>query len=366
MKSLHWRLTLWFAISLLIVVVGLMIAAHWHLSYELHQEKWERSHPANPDWVLHGSFTDQEVHDILGELVEFWVMVALPLVALALGAAYFIARRSTRPVQQINQQLDLLGAATLSQRIQATDADPEIGQLVGHFNKLLDRIEVSFAQLQDYTAQVAHELRTPLQLLRLRIETEANTMNPALAEELQEEIARLSRYVETALSIAQAEQGRLELSPEPIHLKPYLADLLEPFTRLAQAAGRKLLWSCPDNVGIIADRSALKQVLFNLLNNALKHGIGTIRLRVRVSGKRVRLLIGNQMTPLPHRQVAGLGIGLRLVTAFTQQMSDTKFRCRRGKYFWSQLALPTPEKHDSTSWNTGTTPAKLVGKNLTI
>ena len=341
MKSLHWRLTLWFAISLLVVVGGLMMAAHWHLSYELHQEKWERTHPANPDWVLHGSFTDQEVHDILGELAEFWLMIAIPLVGAALGASYFIARRSTRPVQQINHQLDRLGVATLSQRVQATDADPEIGQLVGHFNKLLDRIEVSFAQLQDYTAQVAHELRTPLQLLRLRIETEANTMNPALAEELQEEIARLSRYVETALAVAQAQQGRLELSPECISLKPYLADLLEPFTRLAMADGRKFLWSCPDDVGILADRSALKQVLFNLLNNALKHGVGTIRLRVRASGKRVRLLIGNQVTSLPPQRVAGLGIGLRLVSAFTQQMANTSFRCRRGHYFWSQLALPT-------------------------
>lgn len=343
MKSLHWRLTLWFAISLLVVVGGLMVAAHWHLNYELHQEKWERTHPANPDLVLHGSFTDREVHDILAELAEFWLMIAVPLVGMALGAAYFIARRSTRPVQQINQQLDCLDVATLSKRIEATDADPEIGQLVGHFNKLLDRIEVSFTHLQDYTAQVAHELRTPLQLLRLRIESEAAALNPELAEELQEEIARLSNYVQTALVVAQAEQGRLELAIEVFALKPYLTDMLEPFSRLALTENRQLVWSCPDHVVVAADRGALKQIIFNLLNNALKHGVGNIQLRVRATGNRLRLVVGNRTAPIPQQPATGLGIGLRLVSAFAQQMPGTKFHFRRGAYFWSRLVLPTSQ-----------------------
>ncbi|HEX9048734.1 MAG TPA: hypothetical protein VF988_17035, partial [Verrucomicrobiae bacterium] len=122
MKSLRWRLTLWFAISLLVVVIALMGSALWHLDYELRREKWEHTRPSQPDWILHGSFTVQEVRDILGELAGFWLAIGVPLVAAALVAAYFIARRSTRPVQQINQQLDRLGPATLSQPIRAPDA----------------------------------------------------------------------------------------------------------------------------------------------------------------------------------------------------------------------------------------------------
>ena len=110
MKSLRWRLTLWFGISLLLVVTGLLLAAHWHLDYELRQEKWERTAPEHPDWVLHGSYSDKEVQDILGELVRFWVLVGVPLVGLALASAYFIARRSDRPVREVNRQLASLGA----------------------------------------------------------------------------------------------------------------------------------------------------------------------------------------------------------------------------------------------------------------
>jgi signal transduction histidine kinase len=344
MKSLRWRLTLWFAASLLVVVVALMGAALWHLDYELRREKWEHTRPSQPDWVLHGSFTDQEVRDILGELAGFWLLVGVPLVGVAMAAAYFIALRSTRPVQQINQQLDRLGAATLSQQIQAPDTDPEIGQLVRHFNELLGRLETSFAHLQSYTAQVAHELRTPLQLMRLRIEANAAAMEPALAEELQEELARLSNYVETALAIARAEQGRLELSSEIIVVRTFLADPLELFSRLAEAEGRMLRWSCPDGLAVRADRAALKQILFNLLNNALKHGAGSIQLRVKSRARGVSILIGNVMAQPPRPPAAGLGIGLRLVNAFAQQMPGAHFRSRRGRnFYWTQLRLPAPD-----------------------
>lgn len=342
MKSLRWRLTVWFAVSLLVVVAALMMAAHWHLDYELRQEKWEHTRPSQPDWVLHGSFTDREVHDILGELAGFWLMISVPLVGLALASAYFIAQRSTRPVQQINQQLDRLGAATLSEQIHAPDADPEIGQLVGHFNQLLGRLETSFTHLRNYTAQVAHELRTPLQLMRLRIEANAAAMDPALAEELQEEIAGLSNYVETALAIARAEQGRLELSPETVSLKNFLADTLELFSRLAEAEGRKLLWSCPDGLAVRADRAALKQMLFNLLTNALKHGTGNIQLRIKSRQRDTSILIGNGAKQSPLRKPAsGLGIGLRLVSAFAQQMPGAHFHFRRELFScWARLRLP--------------------------
>jgi signal transduction histidine kinase len=163
MKSLRWRLTLWFALSLLVVVAVLVGSAHWHLDNELRKEKWERTNPALPDWILHGSFTDKEVHDILGELLQFWSIVGVPVVGLALLAAYFLARQSTKPVRNVNGQLSCLGATTLRQRIQAPDADPEIAELVRHLNGLLGRLETSFTQLQEYTSQVAHELRTPLQ-----------------------------------------------------------------------------------------------------------------------------------------------------------------------------------------------------------
>jgi signal transduction histidine kinase len=344
MKSLRWRLTLWFGISLLVVVTGLILAAHRHLDFELSQEKWELSTPDHRDWVLHGSYTDKEVEDILGELVQFWIVVGVPLVGLALVSAYCIARRSVRPVREVNRQLAKLGPTTLAERVQAPDVDPEVGELVRHVNDLLARLELAFTHLREYTAQVAHELRTPLQLMRLRIEANAAGMSPELAEELQEELARLSNYVETALTIARAEQGRLELRPEPLALKELLTDVLEPFCRLAEAEGRRLLWFCPLHVAVQADRGTLKQILFNLLSNALKHGEQDILLRVRPRSHRVSLLVGNRAAERTRASRQGLGIGLRLVRALANQMKQTRLAIRGRRFFWVQLQLPASEQ----------------------
>ena len=340
MKSLRWRLTLWFAVSLLVVVTGLILAAHWHLDYELRQEKWERTTPEHPDWILHGSYSDKEVQDILGELVRFWIIVGVPLVGLALVCSYFIARRSIRPVQEVNRQLSNLGPTTLAERLHAPDVDPEVGELVRRVNELLARLELAFTHLQEYTTQVAHELRTPLQLMRLRIEANAAGMKPELAEDLQEELARLTSYVETALTIARAEQGRLELQTESLTLKEFLTDTLELFSRLADAEGRRLLWSCPADVIVRADRSTLKQILFNLLSNALKHGEGDILLRVRRRSRRASILVGNRMVEATLTSKQGLGIGLRLVQALAHQMTQTGLAIRRQRFFWVRLELP--------------------------
>jgi len=341
MKSLRWRLTLWFAVSLLVLVTVLAVSGLWHLDHELRQEKWERTHPAQPGWVLHGSFTEKEVRDILGELIKIWAVVGVPLVGLALLSAHLLARKSTRPVRELNEQLARLGASTLAECVEVPDADPEIGELVRHLNELLARLEASFSHLRDYTAQVAHELRTPLQLVRLRIESHAAAMDPELAEELQEELLRLSNYVETALTIARAEQGRLETHPEAVPLKAFLEDTLEPFTRLAAVENRRLLWSCPPEAAVWADRSILKQILFNLLANALKHGDGDILFRVRPRSQGVAVLVGNRLPAQASGAKQGLGIGLRLVRALAQQLDQTRVTFRRNRFFWVRLQLPT-------------------------
>ena len=113
-------------------------------------------------------------------------------------------------------------------------------------NELLGRLETTFTQLHEYPSQVAHELRTPLQLMSLQVEAYTARIEPALAEELQEELAGLASYEETALTIARAEQGRLELKPEAVLIKEFLTDVVEPLIRVAEAERRRLLWSCPN------------------------------------------------------------------------------------------------------------------------
>jgi signal transduction histidine kinase len=180
--------------------------------------------------------------------------------------------------------------------------------------------------------------------MRLQVETNAVKMDPGLAEELQEELARLSNYVETALTIARAEQGRLELKPEALGLEDFVSDVVEPFSRLADAERRRLLWSCPKEATAWTDRNALKQILFNVLNNALKHGREDILLRVRSRGSSVWFLIGNRSANEGlnnGKGGSGLGIGLRLVRALAGQMDGTRIAFRTKPHFWVRLRVPS-------------------------
>jgi C4-dicarboxylate-specific signal transduction histidine kinase len=122
-----------------------------------------------------------------------------------------------------------------------------------------------------------------------------------------------------------------------------LIDLLEPFSRLATAGGRRLLWSCPAGVVVQADRSILKQIMFNLLSNALKHGDQDILLRVRSGRLGVSLLLGNRLPERTQASGHGLGIGLRLVQALANQMEQTRLAIRRQRFFWVRLQLPAGE-----------------------
>ena len=103
--SLRFRLALWFGLSLTAIVFVMAWSADDHLREELRSEKWERGPQDGTDWSLHGSYSDSEINDIVGELTDFWIIVAVPLVLGALGVGYFLARKSTAPTRDINRQL---------------------------------------------------------------------------------------------------------------------------------------------------------------------------------------------------------------------------------------------------------------------
>ena len=84
------RLAAWSALSILLIVGVLIFSAHWHLDEELRKDRWDRTHPQFPQWSIHGSYTEAEIHDILGELLKVWIWVAGPLVLTSVAVGYLI------------------------------------------------------------------------------------------------------------------------------------------------------------------------------------------------------------------------------------------------------------------------------------
>jgi signal transduction histidine kinase len=217
--------------------------------------------------------------------------------------------------------------------------DAEFRSLLSHLNDLLSRLNASFEEMNKYAAKVSHELRTPLAIMRLKVEQGAGRIDEDLAEELESELHRLTHVVEQSLLIAKAEQGRLVVQRKESNLSSMVTDLVEDFQLLAQEDGRHLSLHAKPGVQVTSDERHLRQILQNLLTNALKHGHGDLRVRVTETSRGAALTIINRVSPRPEPEET-LGLGLRVVEALLRLDSSIKFKQRRfGRYHFVRLSF---------------------------
>ncbi|MGB7839421.1 MAG: HAMP domain-containing sensor histidine kinase [Terrimicrobiaceae bacterium] len=336
------RVAAWFAVSVFLLVAVLIFTAHQHLDEELRKDRWDRSHPQFPGWVIHGSYTDEEVHDILSELIHVWLWVGIPLVLASVAVGYFIALRSVRPIRQINRELAALNPSSFASGVHLPERDEELAVLVRHINDLLQRVGRSYNEMAEFSARVAHELRTPLTLLRMRTESAAPELPPDFSEEVQEEIRRLSQLVERSLLAAKAEGGKLDAQTVPVDLAGLLEDLHEGYALLASERSITLDWRTLPGLVVASDTELLRQILHNLIGNAIRHGREKVRvsaMRSRTAGRivvRIANFIGNG-----NSGQIGTGMGLRLVRSLANVLGKTQFQIRQTTHVFSvRLLLP--------------------------
>jgi signal transduction histidine kinase len=344
--NFRFRVAAWFSLSVLLLAGALVFSAHWHLDGELRKDRWDRTHPGFPEWVIHGSYTDEEVHDILGELVQVWLWVGLPLIFGSVLAGLFIAKRSIRPIRQMNQELEALDFRSLSKGVRLPESDPELSALVNHINALLKRLHASYSEMEAFSARVAHELRTPLTILRMKTEAAASRLPEDFSEELQEEIHRLSRVVENTLLAAKAECGNLEVSMEPIDFSSLLEDLREGYELLAAEQNLEVHWKADAGIFCIGDPARLRQMLHNLLANAVKHGTRSMKVRAKANkpGHSVCVRISNWVDPAAPAKM-GTSMGLRIVRALGTALPGVRVQTRkRTNVFSVRLTISSPSK----------------------
>ncbi|MGB8340365.1 MAG: histidine kinase dimerization/phospho-acceptor domain-containing protein [Chthoniobacterales bacterium] len=333
------RMAVWFGISLAALTAVLMATAHWHLDEELRQDRWDRSHPKYPGWSIHGSFTNEEVHDILGELMKVWVWAGLPVLAVALGIGFLLARRSVRPIHAINRELSLLETKSLRKGIAVPENDVVLSDLVHHINRLLERVGDAYEKLDEFASKVSHELRTPLTLLRMKIERSAANLPTGLSEELQEELAHLTRLVEQSLLAAKAESGRINPNLQAVDFSALLDDVLEGYVLLAQERDLSIRCSVGTNLRVATDAELLRQILHNLLSNAVRYAHRRIQIRARPMHEYVSLTVTNDFDRRT-MATAGTGLGLRLVRGLASALA-INFRQRQNRaIFATRLQLP--------------------------
>jgi heavy metal sensor kinase len=276
---------------------------------------------------------DQELGRLLGAL-----LLAVPAaLALAAASGYLLARHSLAPVDQLRRSTEEVSAARLDRRLPVPNAHDELGRMAQTINAMIARLERSFAEVRRFTADASHELRTPL--AAIRTEAEVALARPMSVEEhrqllgsVLEECARLTRLTEQLLALAREDAGAAGASTTAVDLAGLVRDVAEAMTPLAEAKGLRVCVVPGGVVEVRGDAARLRQVFFNVVDNAIKYtpegGTVTVRTGRDARGAVVTVTdtgVGIPPEHLPHvldrfyrvdkarsREQGGTGLGLSI------------------------------------------------------
>ena len=263
------------------------------------------------------------------------VLVLVLCVAGLLGHA--IARQGLAPIERLTARMQTIDARSLDQRLVMTDAPPEVRALAHSFDTMLERLASAFDALTGYSAELAHELRTPLHVLRQHIEvalTRSRT-NDEYREVLTaslENVERLRQMADDILFLARARDPRAPVHPERLDVRQELEAVADFLDALTEERGVSCVIEAADGIGFDADRMLLRRALVNLISNALEHTPprGTIVLRGVQTATGTALSVGDNgvgipsdvlervfdryyRAPLDGSRTTGVGLGLSIV-----------------------------------------------------
>ena len=216
-------------------------------------------------------------------IYKYSYIVALFGITIALLAGFLISRNLQRPIKDLSRAVRLFTKGKRDIRIPVTNND-ELGILALDFNTMADKINKSEELRKNLTADIAHELRTPLFILRGTLESIQRGIlkpTPDVLLSLQDETIRMSRLIKDLSDLSRAEAGSLELNFQKIS-PSQLKDRFLHFETEAKLKGIDFVVDIPENIQqVCVDIDRLLQVIYNLLNNALHHTTtGKIKLSV--------------------------------------------------------------------------------------
>ncbi len=274
------------------------------------------------------------------------ILLAVPsVILLSSVGGYFLAKAALRPVAEITDAARQIGAKDLSQRIPVRNKKDELGRLAATFNEMLERLEKSFDQIRQFSADASHELRTPLTILKG--ETEWALRSARSLEEYKatlssgiEEINLMSRIVEDLLVLSRADLGKTSMEMEPVELSPILADVYDMGKTLADIRKQRIDLDLGqlNGIKIMGNELGLRRVFLNLVDNGIKYtkNGGHIHIGASVDADHVEIRVtddGTGISPEDQKRIfdrffrvdknrsrkeGGTGLGLSICRFITE------------------------------------------------
>lgn len=298
------------------------------------------------------------------------LILPLPLVlGLAGLGGYLLARRALQPIQQMTRRAEEITSESLHERLPVAAGDGELADLARVFNGMLSRLEQSFEQLRRFTSDASHELRTPL--TAIRSVGEVSLGKHASPEEYRdvigsmlEEANRLTRVVESLLTISRADAGQVQLQRTRFPAAKLARDCAALYEVLLEERGLHLVHCGDESAMVDGDWLLLRQALLNIVHNAIKVSPdgGTIRIRVATEDEQVLIDVEDRGPGIPGediprlfdrfyrvdpgraREAGGTGLGLSIAQwSVVAHRGRIEVRSQLGAGTTFRISLPAAE-----------------------
>src|SRR5438477_670358 len=259
------------------------------LEHDLHVRIMQRPARVHELGVIVRLFRDEtDTRRTLRQIVEVFLLAAPLAVLLASLGGYFVARRSLLPVAAMAEQAKQITSEPLAERLPNPSPHDELGQLAAVCNQTLQRLENSFVELKRFTADASHELRSPLTALRTEGEVALRHLdNPTALRDtigsMLEEAQRLNDLIESLLTLARMESGKVSIKPEPVKLAELAREVRENLNVLAAEKQQTIELSGDNSLTGTADRLLLRQALMNIVHTAVRYAPPQTRISIRIA-----------------------------------------------------------------------------------
>jgi len=227
------------------------------------------------DYSLQVGVSLEEVNATQAQIMRLTALAVLISIVLGGGTGLFLANRALVPIQAITRTAQQISERDLSKRITRPLVDDELGQLAQTFNTMLDRVEGAFQRQQHFTADAAHELRTPLSIMQTGIDVVLSQARDAAQyraalEAVQEEVQRLTSLTVGLLTLARADSHTLTLNREVTDLSLLINTVIDQVTAVAEQKQITIQREIVPCLALNMDEGRIIQLALNLIENAVK------------------------------------------------------------------------------------------------
>lgn len=306
-----------------------------------------QEHPAPdaPALLVCLAISEQEVHAQQTRLLTGLGIATPLLLLLTVLAGGFLARRIAGSLARLADAAGDIGARALKRRLPRSGQEDEIDQLAGTLNATFDRLEAAFARQTRFTADAAHELKTPLSVIRSQAEVTLRRQRTpedyrAALEEILRATIRQAETLDSLLLLARADAGQSGGEGALLQPAKLAEELRQRYASVLVARGGQLRLACDPGLWLRGDERQLRLLLDNLLSNAVRHSEGALTVDVRLfacADERLCLEVQDDGCGIPldaqaqlferftrvdgarTRSTGGSGLGLSLVRAIAEQ-----------------------------------------------